>query len=172
MGARQRLAHPYARNIAGMLEQAGFLHVALEHEVAKALVRSQGRAFIPFDISYLSLRPMPHFEFIECKYRHPNKTAPEVSEQDVAKFISDLRACGLSYSQGAVVTNTRYRPLAIDYARSVGLRLYIAADTPQRSKGGDALLMQLLNRPMHALRSAYTQLHGAQALPAGFVSVT
>ena len=113
-------AHPYARAVAAALQRAGFLNVKLEEEVAKAQWRTSGRPFIPFDVTYTALAPWPHREYLECKH-HGSR---EANEQEVAKFIQDLRTCGLDTTRGSVVTTNGYTPLAKDYARASGVRLY------------------------------------------------
>lgn len=119
-------AHPYARRVAALLERDGHVDVRLEDRVPKRLWRRAGRAYIPFDISYLAVAPRPHREYIECKER-----GGVVSEQDVAKFLADLRTCGIDSRYGMLVTNGSYAPLARDYARYEGLRLYQV--NPERS---------------------------------------
>lgn len=113
-------AHPYARSVADLLRSEGYV-VELERPVKKRLWRPNGRAHIPFDVSFVALRPRPHREYIECKYR----TTHPVEEQEVAKFLADLRVCRLATRYALMATNTDYTPLARDYAAAEGLRLYI-----------------------------------------------
>ena len=110
----------YARHVARHLEQHGCIAVSLEYEVPKALWRVAGRPFIPFDVSFLSARPLPHREYVECKY-HARHLVPE---DEVAKFLADLQTCAIPAKHGMIATNTGYAPLARDYARAAGIRLY------------------------------------------------
>jgi len=161
-----RTAHPYARSVARALERAGFLDVTLEDEVAKAQWRTNGRAFIPFDVSYLALAPSPHREYLECKH-HERRQA---DERDVAKFIEDLRTCGLDTTNGAVITTCGYTHLAMDYARQANIRLYTYTPTDKRRAGVfERAYETLVERPRAIMTELRESLSGTTRLPGEFM---
>ncbi len=152
----QRHAQQYTRSVAQLLQRDGYL-VELERRVRKQLSAPDGRAYIPFDISFLVLTPLPHREYIECKYRERRL----VDERDVAKFLADLRVCALPTRHALMATNSEYSPLARDYARAEGLRLYTV--TPSAL----SLLDRLASTATRPYRLARALLWGA--LPREFI---
>jgi len=154
----------YADFVAQTLREEGYLRVQREDRVAKALGRVRGRRFIPFDVSFLAVTPVPQTYYVECKY----KSVGRATEQDVGKFLADLEICAIGAQQGIVVTNRGYHPLAIDYAKAKGVRLYLLA--PRRDER-HSLLEELLGRPRHLLRQLKEQAQGRVELPARFEMV-
>lgn len=154
----------YVQHVVSLLHEHGVLGIELEYRVSKAMWRTVGRSFIPFDISYyVPTRigdPVPHREYIECKY-HARSL---VSSEEVGKFIEDLRVCGIPMTRAAVVTNNGYQKLARDYGRRENLRLYVV---PLRQITRTSTVASLVRRPIAATRWVLDALNGS-VLPKQF----
>jgi|GEM_PF-2638362 len=147
----------YVRHVVSLLNEHGVLGIELEYRVSKAMWKTVGRSFIPFDISYYVPtrmgNPLPHREYIECKYHAKSRVFPA----EVGKFIEDLRVCGIPMSRAAVVTNNGYQKLARDYGRREGLRLYVV---PLRRIMRASAIGHLVRRPIAATRWVLDALNG------------